>query len=155
MRRPTLLIAVVLTSILLTACLGLPDEQADEAAEMAVATTVAGRDAIENGTESSVETAESIPAGVVTENDEPAGTLAGCPSIADAPISLETPIPDASAAQLVGLTESAATACAEDEGWQVRVVSVNGEDYMVTADYRADRVNLTIVNGVVTAIIVG
>ncbi|MFM8562681.1 MAG: hypothetical protein ACKOCE_02155 [Acidimicrobiia bacterium] len=64
-------------------------------------------------------------------------------------------IADVDAAALVGSSEAEATEAAKSKGWDVRVVSRDGEDFPVTADYRGDRVNLTIVDDVVTASTVG
>jgi len=158
MRRPTLLVATALAPLFFTACLGLPEDKAAETdvpgAAAPVTTTVTSED-VESGTESPAVSAVENADETVTENADETQTLAGCPEIPDAEISLETPIPDTSAGALVGLTEKVATACAENEGWNVRTVAKDGEEYMVTADYRSDRVNLTIVNDVVTAVNVG
>lgn len=54
------------------------------------------------------------------------------------------------AASLVGLPAKQAKARISDEGYEVRVVSVDGDSRPVTMDYRPDRINLTIVDGVVT-----
>jgi hypothetical protein len=59
------------------------------------------------------------------------------------------------AATLVGLSESEAVDTAKANGWESRVVSRDGEALAVTMDYRMDRVNLTIVDGVVTKSAVG
>lgn len=67
----------------------------------------------------------------------------------------EVSISDAAAAELVGLTESGAIETAKANGWESRVVSRDGVDLAVTMDYRMDRVNLTVVDDVVTASKVG
>ena len=54
------------------------------------------------------------------------------------------------AASLVGLSAKQAKAQIVDEGYEVRVVSVDGDTRPATMDYRPDRINLTIVDGVVT-----
>lgn len=54
------------------------------------------------------------------------------------------------AMSLVGLTTKQAKAQIAAEGYQARVVSVDGDVRPVTMDYRPDRINLTIVDGVVT-----
>jgi hypothetical protein len=158
MRRSALLIATVLAPLLLTACLWLPEEKSVETnvsgADAPVTTSVTGED-VESGTESPAATAVENTDETVTENVDTTQTPAGCPEIPDANPTLETPIPYTSAAALVGLTEKVATACAENEGWGVRIIAKDGEEYMVTADYRSDRVNLTIVNDAVTAVNVG
>ncbi|MFM8626792.1 MAG: hypothetical protein ACKOCC_07605 [Actinomycetota bacterium] len=64
-------------------------------------------------------------------------------------------IPDKDAASLVGLTEAEATKVATSKGWAVRVVERDGEQFMVTADWRGDRVNLTVTGGKVTGTSVG
>lgn len=52
---------------------------------------------------------------------------------------------------LIGLTEDDAVQAAADAGWDLRIVSRDGEFFPVTKDYRLSRVNLSIANGVVTA----
>lgn len=59
------------------------------------------------------------------------------------------------ASKLVGLTEDEASKVAVSNGWSVRVAKRDGEAYMLTTDYQPDRVNLTIVKGVVTGVSVG
>lgn len=56
---------------------------------------------------------------------------------------------------LIGLTEDEAAQAAAGAGWTTRIVSRDGEDFAITKDYRLDRVNFTVVNGVVTAVYVG
>jgi len=56
---------------------------------------------------------------------------------------------------LVGLSEAEATDVATAQGWEVRVVSRDGEDFAVTKDFRSDRVNLTLVDDVVTGADIG
>ena len=53
----------------------------------------------------------------------------------------------------MGLDEAAATALAEENGWVVRVVRLDGEDLAATMDYVTNRVNVAIENGVVTEVI--
>jgi len=64
-------------------------------------------------------------------------------------------ISPADAEKLVGLTEDEATKVATGNGWTVRVAERDGESFMLTADYRTDRVNLTVRDGKVTAVTVG
>jgi len=64
-------------------------------------------------------------------------------------------IADVDAAALVGSSEAEALELAKTNGWEARVVSRDGEDFPITMDYRGDRVNLTIVDDVVTASTVG
>ena len=51
---------------------------------------------------------------------------------------------------LVGATIEEATAELEKDGWQIRICSEDGEQYMLTCDYRTDRVNLDLVSGKIT-----
>lgn len=54
---------------------------------------------------------------------------------------------------LVGQTESGAEQAATAEGWGFRVVRRDGEDLPMTMDYRPDRVNVAVEDGVVTEIV--
>lgn len=72
------------------------------------------------------------------------------------PPSVEiAPIPEAEAATLVGLGEDEAIKVATSKGWASRVVARDGESFMVTTDFRPDRVNLTVDGGKVTSVSVG
>lgn len=51
---------------------------------------------------------------------------------------------------LVGLSESEARARAEGDGYVVRVIFRDGEPLPATKDFRPDRVNLAVEDGVVT-----
>lgn len=62
---------------------------------------------------------------------------------------------NAEASALVGLSEEAALLQSHIRGWVVRVVARDGEIFAVTMDYSAGRVNLTIVDGVVSAYTMG
>lgn len=160
MKRTPLAASAVLLSLVLSACLGLPEEnETSEPAGLTVvtATSVAGNadTRVESGTESPVSSVVTTPGTPVTEDTNAAQTLAGCPEIPALTIDLENPIPDDDAAKLLSLTEKTAVACAENEGWGVRVVQRDDEEFMVTADYRADRVNLVVENDVVTSVTVG
>ena len=68
--------------------------------------------------------------------------------------------PDMSVAQdvadtVLGMSEAEATQTAEAKGLTVRVGSRDGEDFALTMDYRTDRVTLTVVDGIVTAVTPG
>ena len=68
--------------------------------------------------------------------------------------------PDMSVAQdvadtVLGMSEAEATKTAEAKGLTVRVGSRDGEDFALTEDYRTDRVTLTVVAGIVTAVTLG
>lgn len=97
-------------------------------------------------------------------------TLTACGSSrADTPVSTINPSPDASveipteeemqeqvrrteefAATVIGLSTDEAIARIEVEGFIARVVAEDGEYFAVTEDYVTTRVNLVIVDGVVT-----
>lgn len=72
------------------------------------------------------------------------------------PVS-ELPVPDGAdfLDELTGLSETDAAAVAAEKGLTVRIVARDGEHYMVTMDYRIDRVNFTVENGVVVEANVG
>jgi hypothetical protein len=55
----------------------------------------------------------------------------------------------------VGLTESEAVEAIKQDGLRPRVVCRDGEHYVITMDYRTDRVNLTVTKGKVTSVHVG
>lgn len=70
----------------------------------------------------------------------------------------ELPLPDVSddfLGELNGLDETDATAIVTDQGLTVRIVARDGEYYAVTKDYRTDRINFSIENGVVVKATVG
>jgi hypothetical protein len=84
---------------------------------------------------------------------------AGCATGPDV-VSPDVMSPDQSApegvpAGVVGAAEDAAVAAAEAAGFAVRVVERDGEVYATTQDYRTDRLNLVVDDGVVTAAAVG
>lgn len=56
---------------------------------------------------------------------------------------------------LVGLPLMAAELEATDHGRTTRVVEINGESHVVTRDYNPRRINLHVVNEVITAITEG
>jgi hypothetical protein len=56
---------------------------------------------------------------------------------------------------VLGMSEAEATQTAEAKGLTVRVGSRDGEDFALTMDYRTDRVTLTVVAGIVTAVTPG
>lgn len=62
---------------------------------------------------------------------------------------------DEELAALIGLTEDEAQAKVEGAGWVFRVLERDGESFPATADYREDRVNVTVAEGVVTAATMG
>lgn len=78
------------------------------------------------------------------------------PSVSSSDISApdqeqaDQPVP-----QVVGLSESAAISTLEDSGHTYRITSRDGQSFPVTADYNAQRVNLSVDNGEVTAYFLG
>jgi hypothetical protein len=81
--------------------------------------------------------------------ETPMGTDGPGNSISDPEAEIEIP------RGLIGLTEDEALQAAVGAGWTARIVSRDGEDFMITKDYRLDRVNFTVVDGAVTAVYVG
>jgi hypothetical protein len=64
-------------------------------------------------------------------------------------------ISQSAADTLVGLSLEEATKVAGSRGWTLRVASVDGKENMLTADYSYSRVNVSVVDGVVTAVTIG
>lgn len=52
----------------------------------------------------------------------------------------------------VGKTEKQAANMAEKEGMVIRVTNRDGESLMGTCDYRTDRINVSVEDGVITGI---
>lgn len=73
----------------------------------------------------------------------------------EAPPTPSQPLDDNTAQQLLGLPETEATKVAMANGWIVRIAARDGEFFMLTEDYRENRVNLSVKNGTVIAITVG
>jgi hypothetical protein len=63
--------------------------------------------------------------------------------------------PGVEAQKLVGMTEAEAESYVREQGWGYRVGQRDGEEYMLTTDYDATRVTVTIANGTVTEVTVG
>ena len=76
-------------------------------------------------------------------------------STTSTPAPAKTPATPKSVRLLVGLTEYGATKVATDNGWALRVAMKDGVAFQLTADYSDSRVNLTVVNGIVTAVSIG
>jgi hypothetical protein len=72
-----------------------------------------------------------------------------------APGGLMQDLTQDSADSLIGLTEDEARKVATERGWTVRVAMRDGEAFMLTTDYREDRVNLTVVKNTVTSVQIG
>lgn len=58
-------------------------------------------------------------------------------------------------ADAVGLSEEESVSFLEGKGFVVRVVERDGEAYAITFDYRTDRVNLVVKEGIVTEAYIG
>lgn len=73
----------------------------------------------------------------------------------DVPPQPAQPLDENTAQQLLGLPESEATKVAMENGWIVRIAARDGEFFMLTKDYRDNRVNLSVKNAKVIAITIG
>jgi hypothetical protein len=87
----------------------------------------------------------------------PGNTGGGSPSDGGVvePGILPTTLTEETAKSLIGLTESEAVKVASERGWTIRVAMRDGEAFMLTKDYSENRVNLTVVKTVVTAVTIG
>jgi len=68
---------------------------------------------------------------------------------------LPTTLTEETSKSLIGLTEDEAVKVASERGWTIRVAMRDGEAFMLTLDYSENRVNLTVVKTVVTAVTIG
>ena len=84
--------------------------------------------------------------------NESESAMAECPQpdAADA-----TAITQERADMLIGLTESDAESCATSLGWAFRVGERDGESFALTADYSQQRITVSVINDLVTAVVVG
>jgi hypothetical protein len=89
-----------------------------------------------------------VPAETVTVDGS--GSTSASP---DVPVPAAEPVE--AAPDLIGLDEASAATAAKDAGWEFRVVKVDGEPLVVTADFNEHRLNADIDNGIVVAITVG
>jgi hypothetical protein len=64
--------------------------------------------------------------------------------------SICPPDPEAVTRQFVGLTEAQASAEAAARGWAFRVAERDGEQFQLTQDYNAERLNVAVQGGSVT-----
>jgi len=96
-----------------------------------------------------------IALGVLTVGMSACGsTMAGgSSSSASAPSSASVPSPTSTVPTeaVIGLTVDEATAWAANHNYTVRVVEIDGQPQPATMDYRTDRINLVVKNGVVTS----
>jgi hypothetical protein len=103
-----------------------------------------------------LETGDDQPADSPVSGDEP-GSSPGSPGDGSGDV-IDPGFPDGQqpdAPDVVGRTEAEATAVVEQSGFTVRVVARDGEYYMITQDFRTDRVNLVVEAGRVTGAYVG
>lgn len=63
------------------------------------------------------------------------------------------PTIEAAAAVLVGLGEAEGAKVAAELGWEIRPTRINGEDQIITLDLRTNRVNVAVVDGVITEVL--
>lgn len=84
---------------------------------------------------------------------DPGATEPGVPEPAPGDIVQE--LTQDSADSLIGLTEDEAQKVATERGWSVRVAMRDGEAFMLTTDYRQDRVNIVVAKNVVTSVQIG
>lgn len=87
-------------------------------------------------------------------NDQPIQIDPGPGEEPPPPLGLDPEL-EAVAVEVVGLQEDEALGLIRNAGAVARVVARDGESFMVTEDYRLDRVNLTIENGVVLDAYIG
>lgn len=71
------------------------------------------------------------------------------------PVDPDAPVSDDVATSLIGLPEERAVEVAKEQGFEVRVTERDGESFPVTADYRMDRVNVSIADGLVVTASIG
>jgi heat shock protein HslJ len=126
---------------------GQPAAMAAEGAFFALLSTVTG---FEQTSEELVLLAEEAP---VLEF-EPAGAEGSGDEGAE-PQTEEEAATAAFAESIVGMTAQEAQEAVEAEGLTYRVLSEDGQENAVTADYRSDRINVEIEDGTVTAATVG
>jgi hypothetical protein len=91
-----------------------------------------------------------VAAGAIALSASACGnTSAGSPS----PTASSSPSPTSTVPTeaVIGMTVEQATTWAADHHYTVRVVEIDGQGQPVTMDYRTDRINLVINNGVVAS----
>ena len=92
----------------------------------------------------------------------PGASVTGCPAPVDLPVSesgAEVTFDDMEAVavdvdrfgkELIGMAEAEAIECVDEAGLIWRVYEQDGEMFALTMDYRVERVNVKIENGIVT-----
>jgi heat shock protein HslJ len=139
--------AIEIGPIASTKMAGEPAAMAAEGAFFALLSTVTG---FEQSSEELVLLAEEA---AVLEF-EPAGAE-GTGGEEQAPVTEEEAATAAFAETVVGMSAQEAQDAVEAEGLTYRVLSEDGQENAVTADYRSDRINVEIEDGTVTAATVG
>ncbi len=99
--------------------------------------------------------ADPVPTPGKPDSGSSGGSPGAIPGPAVTPTNPVAVLDNASAKKLIGLTEAEAQKVAAELGWQVRIAMRDGEAFMLTTDFQTNRVNLTIVSGSVTAVVVG
>ena len=128
----------------------LADEDGNEVKVVAVADKYIARPQVEPAPEPAPDpSVVPVPGSSGSGSSGSSGSSGGSDDVPAAAIREED------AQKLVGLGEDEATKIATGNGWTVRVAERDGESFMLTTDYRLDRVNLTVMKGVVTAVTIG
>ena len=98
---------------------------------------------------------DSASANAATDSPDEAATAADAGTSSPLPTPTTEPDDEAVNAALVGLSEAAAQTKAAASGYEVRIAMVDGEPRALTMDYRTDRINLELEDGVVVRATVG
>ncbi len=96
--------------------------------------------------------ADPVPVPQPAPDTIPTDTVVVDPTGPTTPVDGTAVDVDTASKLLVGLSETDAEAAAIAQGWTLRVVERDGQGQSVTDDYRTDRVNVVITDGVVTAV---
>lgn len=86
------------------------------------------------------------------------GSSPGSPGVAPSPPSSEqriVPLTDDNSIVLMGKTEIDVLRICQENGWIARVVQRDGTVYQITQDYLANRLNIRVQKGIVTAVTIG
>jgi hypothetical protein len=96
-----------------------------------------------------------VPEPEPVDPDEPTEAPVPAPAPDEPPVEPDPSLAQAAAERSIGLEEADAVVFLEEQGLVARVVARDGEAFAVTDDYRTDRVNLEIADGIVTQAGVG
>lgn len=99
--------------------------------------------------------ADSVETPDTDVSDTPPETLVSEPDDPGNSDAVTAVISQKDADTLLTKSESTAVKTATDNGWEVRIGQRDDESYALTADYRTNRVTLTIIAGKVTKVAVG